>query len=49
CSSSVSETVQPGYEALVEGHQRAVVDLADRIAAVLEAAQNGGSAVCPAT
>lgn len=47
CSSSVSETVQPGYEALVEGHQRAVVDLADRIAAVLEAAQNGGGAVCP--
>ncbi|MFI4978862.1 MAG: membrane integrity-associated transporter subunit PqiC [Nevskiales bacterium] len=48
CGSSVTETVQPGYEALVEGHQRAVADLADRIAAVLEAAQNSASAVCPA-
>jgi len=47
CSSSVSETVQPGYPALVEGHQRAVADLAAQIAAGLGAAQQGGAPVCP--
>jgi len=48
CSSSVSEAVQPGYPALIEGHQRAVADLASQIAAGLGAAQQGGGgASCP--
>ncbi len=47
CSSSVSETVQPGYPALIEGHQRAVADLAAQIAAGLGAAQQGGAPLCP--
>ncbi len=49
CSSSVSETVQPGYPALIEGHQRAVADLAGQIAAGLGAAQQGGALICPAS
>lgn len=48
CSSSVSEAVQPGYPALIEGHQRAVADLAGQIAAGLGAAQQSGAPVCPA-
>ena len=47
CSSSVSETVQPGYPALVEGHQRVVDELAGQIAAALVAAQQGGGLSCP--
>ena len=48
CASSVSETVQPGYAALVEGHQRALSELAAQIAAGLATAQRGGSLSCPA-
>ncbi|HZR37838.1 MAG TPA: PqiC family protein [Nevskia sp.] len=47
CASSVTESVGPGYEALAEGHQRAVAKLAARIAAALGGAQNG-AARCPA-
>jgi uncharacterized lipoprotein YmbA len=43
CASSVSESVGPGYEALAEGHQRAVGEIAARIAAAL----SGGAAACP--
>lgn len=46
CASSVSENVAPGYEALAEGHQRAVAELAARIAAAVQAAQQGQGA-CP--
>jgi uncharacterized lipoprotein YmbA len=46
CASSVSESVGPGYEALAEGHQRAVAEIAARIAAAISAAQNG-AARCP--
>jgi len=42
CSSSLSENVEPGYAALVEGHQRALSDLAGQIAAGLASAQQGG-------
>ena len=49
CGSSVSETVQPGYPALVEGHQRVVDELAGQIAAALVAAQQGGGLSCPAS
>lgn len=48
CGSSLSEAVQPGYPALVEGHQRALADLAGQIAAGLGAAQQGGKPGCPA-
>ncbi len=48
CGSSVAEAVQPGYAALVEGHQRALAELAGQIAAGLAAAQRGGGAACPA-
>jgi uncharacterized protein len=44
CASSVSESVGPGYEALAEGHQRAVGEIAARIAAAL----SGGATSCPA-
>lgn len=43
CASSVSESVGPGYEALAEGHQRAVGEIAARIAAAL----SGGATACP--
>jgi len=49
CGSSISESVQPGYPALVEGHQRAVAQLAAQIAAGLGAAQQGGGSGCPAS
>jgi len=49
CGSSISESVQAGYPDLVEGHQRAVAQLAARIAAGLSAAQQGGGAACPAS
>jgi uncharacterized lipoprotein YmbA len=49
CGSSVSETVQAGYPALVEGHQRVVDELAGQIAAALVAAQQGGGLSCPAS
>lgn len=44
CASSVSESVGPGYEALAEGHQRAVADLAARIAAAIGQGTTGN---CP--
>ncbi len=47
CASSASESVGPGYEALAEGHQHAVAELAARIAGALGTAQNG-AARCPA-
>lgn len=43
CASSVSESVAPGYEALAEGHQRAVARIAGRIAAAISA----GAGSCP--
>ncbi len=49
CGSSISETVQAGYPALVEGHQRAVAQLAAQIAAGLGAAQQGNGSGCPAS
>ena len=49
CGSSISESVQPGYADLVEGHQRAVAQLAARIAAGLGTVQQGGGPACPAS
>lgn len=48
CTSRVSETVGPGYAALVQGHQRAIGQLAAQIASVARSLGNGQTAVCPA-
>jgi uncharacterized protein len=48
CSSRISETVGPGYDALVQGHQRAIEQLAGQIAAAANALQSGQVAACPA-
>jgi uncharacterized lipoprotein YmbA len=44
CASSVTQNVGPGYEALAEGHQRALEEIAGRIAAAI----GSGAAACPA-
>jgi uncharacterized lipoprotein YmbA len=41
CSFSATETVESGYPAMVEGHQRIVAKLAVQIAAVLDAVRQG--------
>jgi uncharacterized lipoprotein YmbA len=48
CSSRISETVGPGYDALVQGHQRAIQQLAGQIAAVAYSLGAGQMAACPA-
>jgi uncharacterized protein len=48
CSSRISETVGPGYDALVQGHQRAIEQLAGQIAAAASALASGQAAACPA-
>jgi uncharacterized protein len=46
CAASLSQPVQPGYEAMVEGHQQALGALADRVAASI-AALRGNAPACP--
>jgi uncharacterized lipoprotein YmbA len=46
CVSHINESVQPGYDALVAGHQRAVADLAGQIGGSIDAARRG-HAECP--
>lgn len=48
CTSRIVETVGPGYDALVQGHQRAIGQLAAQIAVVARALGNGQPAACPA-
>ena len=48
CTSRVSETVGPGYDALVQGHQRAIEQLAAQIATVAYSLGSGQAAACPA-
>jgi uncharacterized lipoprotein YmbA len=48
CTSRVQEPVGAGYEALVQGHQRAVDQLAAQIAAAAQAVGAGRPATCPA-
>jgi hypothetical protein len=48
CSSQIREAVGPGYDALVQGHQRALAELAARIATVARSVAAGGQAECPA-
>ena len=47
CTSRASENVGPGYDALVQGHQRAVARLADDIAAMLRGIVGGTAPACP--
>ena len=47
CASSASEEVEPGYDALVQGHQRAIGRIADDIAAVLRGIAAGTAPTCP--
>ena len=47
CNSRVSETVGAGYDALVQGHQRAIGRLAAQIAAVAQSLGNGQTPACP--
>ncbi|MHB1056796.1 MAG: PqiC family protein [Rhodanobacter sp.] len=48
CTSRVSESVGPGYPALVQGHQRAIGQLAARIAAAARSLGSGQAPACPA-
>lgn len=47
CTSRVSETVGPGYAALVQGHQQAVARIAVQIAGVARAISAGARPDCP--
>lgn len=47
CTSRVSEAVGPGYPALVQGHQRAIGQLAAQIADAARALGGGRAAACP--
>ncbi|MGE5946483.1 MAG: membrane integrity-associated transporter subunit PqiC [Betaproteobacteria bacterium] len=47
CTSRVSEAVGPGYPALVQGHQRAIGQLAVQIADAARALGGGRAAACP--
>ena len=49
CTSRVSETVGAGYDALVQGHQRAIGQLAAQIAAAAQSLGNGQTPVCPSS
>lgn len=47
CSSRVNESVGPGYEALVHGHQRAIAQVAAQIATAARALAAGTTPTCP--
>lgn len=47
CNSRVSEPVGEGYDALVQGHQRAIARLAAQIAAAAQSLGNGQMPSCP--
>ena len=47
CNSRVSETVGAGYDALVQGHQRAIARLAAQIAVAAQSLGNGQTPACP--
>lgn len=46
CTFLADEKIQAGYDAMVEGYQRAIAGLADAIVAVLTGAANGIDAAC---
>ena len=47
CNTRVSENVGPGYDALVQGHQRAIAQLAEQIAAAARPFIANQDASCP--
>lgn len=47
CTSHIRESVGPGYDALVQGHQQALGELAAQIATVGRALAAGQGASCP--
>jgi uncharacterized lipoprotein YmbA len=49
CTTRVRETVGPGYPALVQGHQRAIAQIAAQIATAARALAEGQTAACPAS
>ena len=48
CTTRVREAVGPGYPALVQGHQRAIAQIAAQIATAARALADGQKAACPA-
>ncbi len=48
CTSRIQQSVGPGFDALVAGHQRALAALATRIARVATAVAAGQTPACPA-
>ncbi|EIL96428.1 membrane integrity-associated transporter subunit PqiC [Rhodanobacter sp. 115] len=48
CTSRIRESVGPGFDALVAGHQQALAELARRIAAVAPVVAGGRVPACPA-
>jgi len=47
CTSSAEESIEAGYDALVQGHQRALARIAGDIATVLRSIAAGNAAACP--
>lgn len=47
CSSTVKQPVEPGYDALVRGHQQALAALSNAIATVVNQLATQGKAACP--
>lgn len=47
CTSRIRASVGPGYDALVQGHQQALDQLAEQMAGVARALTSGQPAACP--
>ena len=47
CTSQIRESVGPGYDALVQGHQRALAELAAHVATAARSLAAGQRASCP--
>jgi len=47
CTSTASEAVGADYDALVQGHQRAIAQISGDIAATVRAIASGNAAACP--
>lgn len=47
CTSTIRESVGPGYDALVVGHQQGLLTLADKLAAAVRRVASAGVAQCP--
>lgn len=47
CNSTIRESVEPGYDALVVGHQQGLQALADKMAVAVRRLASGNDAHCP--